>query len=151
MVNTIKINAIEDLVSIIPSIVFPTDLSWVSNNTFYGTVDTNSVGFGAILCRSSDGHYDEANAGAAATMRDLVIALESGTGTKLLMSKGYFRKDSFSFTANANLWVSTTNGLFTETVPSGSSEFVKRVGFVLDTVDHIYFDSTLSPLIGLVA
>ena len=117
-------------------------------------VDENSVGKGALLSyTNADGNYDMANASASATpeVNHLVIALETGTGSdKLVMMRGYIRKGSWNWTPGKDLYVSTTNGLLTQTAPSGSSQFVKKVGYAV-TADIICFDPTGTPLIELEA
>ena len=61
-----------------------------------------------------------------------------------VMMMGFIRDDDFAFgTAGAPVYVSTTAGHFDFTAPSGSSDFVRIVGYAID--DHlssvlIYFD-----------
>lgn len=103
------------------------------------TVDTNTVGFGCGLYLASDGHFDEADASAAATMPCMALALEEGTGSKKVLLQGIIRDDSWSWTAGGLLYVSTTAGNLTQTQPSGSGDQVQIIGVAL-SADVIYFN-----------
>ena len=102
-------------------------------------VDTNGTGFGAALYMASDGHYDEADADAAATMPCTVLALETGAGAKKVLLKGFIRNDSWNWTPGALLYVSTTAGALTATKPAGSGDQVQVVGYATHA-DRIYFN-----------
>lgn len=117
-----------------------------TDETGYGiietvTVDTNAVGKGAVLCLASDGHYDEADADAIATMKGLVLALDTSTGTKQVLRYGKFRKDSWNWTPGDIIYVSTTQGVLTNAVPTGADDVIKAVGVAL-TDDMIFFNPT---------
>lgn len=103
------------------------------------TVDANSYGIGGLLVLSSDGNWDDADADAEATVGQLAIALEAGTGTKALLLSGIMRDDTWNFTPGVQLYVSTTLGEITETAPSASGDFVQVVGYAL-TADIIVFN-----------
>jgi len=105
------------------------------------TVDTNAVGIGAILCLAADGHYDEADADAIATMKGLVLALESGTGTKWVLRYGKFRHDAWNWTPGDIIYVSVTQGTLANTTPTGKDDVIKAVGVAL-TDDMILFNPT---------
>ena len=106
------------------------------------TVDTNAVGVGAALYLASDGNYDEADADAASTMPCTAVALETGTGTKTVLFNGFIRDDSWAWTPGGNIYVSTTQGTFTQTAPSGSGDQVQVVG-IAQSADVIYFNPSL--------
>jgi hypothetical protein len=93
------------------------------------TVDTNSVGIGAILYLASDGNWDMADADAAATCGLLGMAVESGTGTKNVMHQGWIHLAAHGFTVGAPLFVSTTAGTMTNTQPSGDTDIVQVCGY----------------------
>lgn len=110
------------------------------------TVDTNAVGIGAALFLNTDGNYDEADADQTTTMLCTALALATGTGSKSVLTKGYFRNDAWSWTVGnvaAILYVSTTQGVLTQTPPSGSGDVVQVVGFAV-TSKIIWFDPQLS-------
>lgn len=117
-----------------------------TDDTGYGiietvTVDTNAVGIGAILCLAADGHYDEADADAIATMKGLVLALESGTGSKKVLRYGKFRHDAWNWTPGDIIYVSVTQGTLANTTPTGKDDVIKAVGVAL-TDDMILFNPT---------
>lgn len=93
------------------------------------TVDDASAAFGNALYIAADGNYERCNAGASATMPCTALALEAGAGTKLVLLQGYIRNDSWGFTPNGCVWVSTTSGVLSQTAPSGSAELVHPVGY----------------------
>jgi hypothetical protein len=95
------------------------------------TVDTNSVGIGAVLVLSADGNWDEADQDAEATVGLLGMAVESGTGTKNVMHNGWIHLASHGFTVGAQLFVSGTQGTMTNTVP-GSGKFAQVCGYATD-------------------
>ena len=80
----------------------------------------------------------QGTAGDGAT-RMLAVALGSNSGTSGMLLQGLFRKASHGFSAGAPLYVSTTSGAFTTTAPSGSGDYVRVVGYVVDS-NIIYFN-----------
>ena len=106
-----------------------------SNGTYKGltitaTVDTNGVGFGAVLAQSADFHFDEADADAVAQVYMLAMALETSTGTKKLLLKGQICNTGWSWNAGP-VYLSTTQGTLTQTPPSGTDDVVLIVGWAL--------------------
>jgi hypothetical protein len=106
------------------------------------TVDTNSVGIGAILCLASDGNYDEADADAIATCKGLVLALETGTGSKKVLRVGKFRHDAWNWTPGDILYPSLTAGAITKDVSAYGEDDVITPIATADTDDSIYFNPT---------
>ena len=106
------------------------------------TVDTNGTGFGAALVLSPDGNYDEADADAEATMPCISLALETGTGTKRVLLKGYIREDDWNWTPGGLVYVSTTAGTLTQTAPSGTGDQIQVVGIAV-TADILFFNPSL--------
>lgn len=107
------------------------------------TVDTNATGVGSALYMASDGHFDEADADAAATMPCTVLALETGTGTKKVLHYGYMRNDGWNWTPGGALYVSCTAGALTQTTVSGSGDQVQVVGYATHA-DRVFFSPDLS-------
>lgn len=101
------------------------------------TVDDASAVFGSPLYCASDFNYDRTDADAAATMPCVCLALESGSGSKLVLMEGQICDTSWNWSAGA-MFVSTTTGELTQTAPSGSGDQVQIVGFAL-SADTIYF------------
>jgi hypothetical protein len=82
--------------------------------------------------------WSQADADSDGATRMLAVALGSNSGTSGMLLQGIFRKASHGFSAGAPLYVSTTAGEFTTTAPSGSGDYVRVVGYVIDS-NHIYF------------
>jgi hypothetical protein len=101
-------------------------------------VDVNATGFGAALYIAADFNYEEADADAAATMPCVALAVEAGTGSKLVLKKGNIRDDSWNWSAGV-IYVSATAGAMTQTAPAGSGDQVQVVGYAT-SADTMYFD-----------
>ena len=110
------------------------------------TVDTNGVGIGAGLFMAADGHYDEADADAAASMPCTAIALETGTGAKTVLFSGFIRNDAWNWTPGGVLYVSNTQGTFTQTAPVGTGDVVQVIGKA-ESSDVIHFCPSLSMVV----
>ena len=82
--------------------------------------------------------WSQADADGNGATRMLGVALGSNSGSDGMLLQGIFRKASHGFSAGAPLYVSTTAGAFTTTAPSGSGDYVRVVGYVIDS-NHIYF------------
>lgn len=102
------------------------------------TVNTNSVGFGCLFYHTASG-MTEADADTVGTMPCVAMAMETGTGTKNVLLKGFVRDDSWSWTAGDQLYVSTTAGGITTTQPSGTGDQVQLVGWAYSAT-VIWFD-----------
>jgi hypothetical protein len=102
------------------------------------TVDVNSVGIGAILYEASDGHFEEADADASTTMPGTAIALEAGTGSKLVLRVGYLYLTTWpgvsTWTKSGGMadmiFVSTTQGQMVAASgkPTGTGDQIQCVG-----------------------
>jgi len=79
-----------------------------------------------------------ADADSDGATRMLAVALGTTSNNSGMLLQGIFRKASHGFSAGAPLYVSTTAGEFTTTAPSGSGDYVRVVGYVIDS-NHIYF------------
>lgn len=116
----------------------------ISTNTTYKgetlsvTVDTNSIGFGALLAQASDFHFDEADALAMATCNMLVLALEAGTGTKKVLLKGQICNTAWNW-VNGPVYASETLGGLTQSLPLAEDAVIAVVGWALSG-DTIYFN-----------
>jgi hypothetical protein len=98
-------------------------------------VDENTVGIGGLLVLSADGSYDDADNDEDTYCS--AIALESGTGSKLVGEPGgYMRDDSWAWTPGAILYVGEA-GALTATPPS-NGEYSQKVAIAI-TGDIIYF------------
>jgi hypothetical protein len=120
------------------------DISPASNQTATGdttseTLFANNFGFGNALYQKSDGEWADADADAISTMPCRALALESGTGTKLVLRRGWIRDDAWSWTPGAPVYISTTGGGLTQTKPSGTGDQVQIVGYA-ETADILDFN-----------
>lgn len=106
------------------------------------TVDVNAVGFGAALYRAADFHLETADADAETTMPVVALALETGTGSKKVLRKGYIRDDTWNWSAGL-IFASTTTGGLTQTAPSGTGDIVQIVGEAV-SADIMYFNPQLN-------
>lgn len=110
------------------------------------TVDTNTNGIGSPLALATDGHFDDADADSSANCGSIVLALETGTGSKKVLFMGIMRVDAWNWTlgtGKANLvYLSTTAGTLTQTQPSGTDDVVQPVGWAI-TDDCIFFNPSL--------
>lgn len=104
---------------------------------FTGTVDTNSVGFGAVLAQAADFHFDDADADAIANATGLVMALETSTGSKKLLVMGQVCNTSWNWSAGF-VYLSTTAGGLTQSAPTGEDDVVIILGIAL-SADTILF------------
>jgi hypothetical protein len=109
------------------------------------TVDANASGIGALLVMSADGNWDEADADSATTCGLLGIAVEAGTGTKLVLRRGWVKDTAWTWTPGAQLFVSTTTGAITATAPSGTGDIVQVVGYA-ESATTIYFNPSVDTL-----
>lgn len=113
-----------------------------ANGTYKGeimtvTVDTNSIGFGALLAQGADFHFDEADASSVDNIKMLVMALETGTGSKKVLLKGQICDTSWNWSSGA-VYASETSGELTQTIPCTEDSAVVVVGWAL-SADTIYF------------
>lgn len=94
------------------------------------TVDANTNGFGNAMHLDTDGNWIDAKGDAAATMPCMAVALESGTGQKKLLKKGFIRDDSWSWTVGAWIYASySSTGGWTQSKASSTGEIQQKVGF----------------------
>jgi len=82
--------------------------------------------------------WSQADADSDGATRMLAVALGTSSSNDGMLLHGIFRKASHGFSAGAPLYVSTTAGEFTTTAPSGSGDYVRVVGYVIDS-NTIYF------------
>ncbi len=120
----------------------PASDATMSGDIHSATVDANASGIGALMVLSSDGNWDEADASAAATIGCLGIAVESGTGTKDILRRGWVKDTAWTFTAGQQLFASETTGAITATAPTTSGSFVQVVGYA-ESATTIYFNPSV--------
>lgn len=119
-----------------------------TNNSYTGIVITvnvssNSIGIGGILAINSSGQFVIADADAVETTNLLVLALESGTGSKKVLISGQYCNTSWNWTPGSKLYLSTTDGTLTQTQPSGTDDVIIAAGVAL-TTNTILFNPDLT-------
>ena len=123
--------------SVAANILLQDDLSL--NATFSGDYITGTAGeklwFGETVYLDSDGEYYKTDADSATTMYCVAICAESSIaadGSGYFLLEGYIRNDGWSgwtVGTESPLYVSTTLGALTQTVPSGSGDQVQIIGY----------------------
>lgn len=103
------------------------------------TVDQNTVGIGGLLVLSADGNWDDADKDSESTVGRLAIALESGTGSKKLLFRGFFRDDSWNWTPGQQLFVGDSGAITNDVSGYATGDFVQVVGYA-KTADIIWFE-----------
>lgn len=103
-------------------------------------VDTNITGVGAALYMAADGHYDEADANFAVTMPCIALAVETGTGVKKVLLKGFIRNDAWNWASIGQpIFVSGTAGALTQTKPAVAGDQIQIVG-IATHADRMLFN-----------
>lgn len=104
---------------------------------------TASATVGECLYRKSDG-WAIAKADSATTLPALGLCVETGTGSRKVLTHGIVRNTSWSFTAGQKIYVSAgTAGAITSTAPSTATNHIQVIGVALSaTVVYFFFDST---------
>jgi hypothetical protein len=113
------------------------------NGTYRGktatvTVDDASAVFSSALYIAADFNYDRCDADDAGTMPCVVLALEAGAGSKLVLREGQICNTDWNWSTGV-IYVDTTTGGLTQTPPSGSGDSVQIVGYAM-SADTMYFD-----------
>jgi len=116
------------------------------NGQYEGTkitvdVDDASAAYGLVLAQAADFSYDRADADASTQSVGLVMALESGTGSKEVLIEGQICATAWDWDAGL-LYLSGTTGGMTQTAPAGPGDQVVVVGWAL-SADTIYFKPSL--------
>jgi hypothetical protein len=103
------------------------------------TVDQNTYGIAGCLRKGSDGNWDDADKDASTTVGMLAIALESGTGTKRLLLRGFMRDDTWNWTPGEQLYVGDSGAITNDVSGYTTGDIVQVVGYA-HTADIIYFN-----------
>jgi hypothetical protein len=117
------------------------DMSWKTLNVLNLTAAAaTAFAVGEIGFIDSNGDVKSSNAGAAVSAEGLlVMATEviGVAGTGLFVTAGPVSVTG-PLTPGAPQWLSLTDKLFTETQPSGSDEYVRKVGYALDATTIMF-------------
>lgn len=104
----------------------------------YMTVDQNTTGFAGALHIDTDGNCVDADKDSINTMPCQVLALQTGTGSKRVLLRGFIRDDSWAWTPGGPIYVGDS-GALTQTAPSAAGDIIQIVGYATHA-DRIYFD-----------
>ncbi len=103
------------------------------------TVASNSVGIGGLLYPTATG-LAEANATNSTKVPVTGLALATGTGVnKSILLLGYFKNTAWTWTVGGFLYLSTTDGVMTQTAPSATGQQEQYIGYAI-TADTIFFN-----------
>jgi hypothetical protein len=110
----------------------------VSNGTIYKP-NSQTVLAGKIYGLSSGSPaWVLSDADSDITTKLLAIPKNTQASQGMLLN-GIVRDSSHGFTIGAPLYVSNTSGVFTNTAPTGTGDYVRVVGYAIDA-NHIYFN-----------
>lgn len=110
---------------------------FTSDHTGSGIIIQDTVGeavsIGDILYMKNDGKWWKADADAATTMPGAGLAMEAETANQdcTILLFGFFRDDSWTYTAGGIIYVSITPGPPTQISPSGSGDQVQVLGIAI--------------------
>tara|TARA_R110002096_G_scaffold1643_1_gene8604 strand:- start:4091 stop:7093 length:3003 start_codon:yes stop_codon:yes gene_type:complete len=116
----------------------------VGEKVYFGAEDgTDTLAAGRLMYLNSSGVWKYADADAEISTKSLVaIALGAAVSDGLLI-KGYFKLNSYiegSFAKGAPCFVSEAASEIDFTAPSASGDFVRVLGYGIDTTNVIYFN-----------
>ena len=101
---------------------------------------STSTTFGKLYYKSNfAAAWTQADADSDGATRMLGVALGSTSSNDGMLLQGIIRIASHGLSAGAPIYVSTTAGEFTTTAPSGSGDYVRVVGYTIDS-NLIYFN-----------
>jgi len=104
-------------------------------------VTQNTIGLGACLAiDSTSGYLIEACADSTASIVPCrYLAIETGTGVKDVLVKGFIRNDIWSFSPGDDIYMSVISGEITNIEPIDEGDVVQFLGYAT-TSSTIYFD-----------
>jgi hypothetical protein len=102
-------------------------------------VDQNTTGVYGLLHIDTDGHWVDADKDASTTIPCMAMAIESGTGSKMLLMKGMVTETSWSWTAGATLYVGDSGAITDDISGFTTGDQVQIIGYAKET-DTIYFN-----------
>lgn len=116
-------------------------VTWTADHSWNGMVGRETISENGslfdLLYLSAAG-YAKAKA-AGTTYPVSALRLETGTGVKSILKKGFVRDLSWSWTKGQLLWLSpATAGLITSTKPTTSGNIIQCVGYAAES-NVIYF------------
>lgn len=98
---------------------------------------TTSVTAGTVYAMSSFGSWITVANTSANAIRLLAVATGTSSGNGML-THGVFRKASHGYQLGSPLYLSSTSGTFTTTVPTATNSYARVLGYAISS-DDIYF------------
>lgn len=102
------------------------------------TVDEAPNAVGDCMTIAADFHYEMANANSTVQTRCNALALETGTGTKLVLFRGEMRQDVWNW-SEGWIYLDETDGDLTQSPPTDTGDMTQIVGYAMST-DTMYFN-----------
>lgn len=127
------------------------NISTMLNGDYTGEVIVDGMAASATVGQClylASGGWTIAKADAIATLPALGLCVETGTGNRKVLTHGFIRNTSWSFTKGNRIYVSpSTAGAITATRPSTGGQFIQAIGVAL-SADVVYFsfDDTVAGL-----
>ena len=101
------------------------------------TVASSGVTAGTVYALSSFGSWISVANTSANAIRLLAVATGSSSNNGML-THGVFRKASHGYQIGSPLYLSSTSGTFTTTVPTATNSYARVLGYAISS-DDIYF------------
>lgn len=127
---------------------FVLDYTDVADHTAAGLLNKHTAGaelaMGNVVYIGADSKLEIADADQVTTTPGLFLVLgtitENATGN--VLSYGYFRDDTYTWTPGGVLYLSDVDGTMTQTAPVGVGDYVQRLGVAV-SADVIFFNPDL--------
>ena len=104
----------------------------------YAPGDADDI-MGLLVLEETGGTWISADKDSVNTVGLLALALESGTGTKNVLKRGYARNDTWDFSSGAQLFVGDAGAITDDVSGYTTGDYVQVVGYAV-TADVIYFN-----------
>ena len=121
----------------------PTDLGNDKGGGEIVTFGTGTLTAGKLYFLNSSGVWTETDADAISTSDGLLgIALGSSPSSDGVLLRGFFDVHSYlsNFVSGLPVYISTTAGAMDTTLPSGTGDIVRCIGYCTNTSAVIYFN-----------
>jgi len=108
----------------------------------FGTEDSSdTLADGKLMYLATDDKWRYADADSSATGGNQLLALAIGdTVAKGLLVKGLFTGTITDWDAGLPVYISTAVGTMTTTMPTGTGDIVRKVGYCTPTTNQLWFD-----------
>jgi hypothetical protein len=94
---------------------------------------------GLLYILKFNGSWTAADADSELKSTGMVAISLGADADEGMLLQGFFYKSAHGFTIGLPLYISNTEGAFTNTRPTGSNDYVRVIGYAT-SANHIYFD-----------